>query len=610
MCGIAGYIGKGRPQIEFLYSSLKCLKHRGPDGSDLIDLNWAGLCHTRLALIAPGPNGAQPIESERSIIAFNGEIYNWKQLAKELEGDGVRASLNSDSKVLLHSIEVWGLEKTLKKLRGIFAFALIDKKSKSVKLVRDSAGTKPLYYLKHEGNTYFSSEIKSFMQFRFSVDIHQLHEYMTFQNFLGEGTIFENVFLVPAGSILHFDTSDAGPKKQIWENVVFTSGQNYSMFEATRKLETLIKQSIDRNLVADFPIGVFLSGGLDSSTIAQFSSEINRDTTSYTIGFKNESLVKIMNFNDEREVAKKIASFLKLENKTFEVSHEDMEREFDAICWAIEEPRVGQSYPNYFAAKLARKHGKAVLSGAGGDELFGGYPWRYRDTLNLQTLGKESQLTAYLQKWHRLGSFTEISQLLGLAETTHINQAKLKVEEILEQNSTNPNFYELQDLLYFEFKTFLHGLLLVDDKIAMSQGLEIRVPFLDQDLVNFAKNLPNDLRIKNEIRIKADHDLYQDNSTIEVDGKLVLRNLAREIQNPVSNLPKQGFTGPDESWFREESSEFIRERIFQPSSQLWNHIDYESSKKMVSEHLVGKKNHKSLIWSLLSLESLLRQFCN
>lgn len=128
MCGIAGYIGQGRPRIEFLYSSLKCLKHRGPDGSDLIDLNWAGLCHTRLALIAPGPNGAQPIESERSIIAFNGEIYNWKQLAKELEGDGVRASLNSDSKVLLHSIEVWGLEKTLKKLRGIFAFALIDKK--------------------------------------------------------------------------------------------------------------------------------------------------------------------------------------------------------------------------------------------------------------------------------------------------------------------------------------------------------------------------------------------------------------------------------------------------------------------------------------------------
>ena len=608
MCGIAGFIGRRESGIEFLYSSLECLKHRGPDGSDLVDLEWAGLCHTRLALITPGPDGSQPVEGGKTVVSFNGEIYNWKELAIELQKNGVRANLNSDSKVLVYSIEVWGLDLALEKLRGIFAFALLDKERRTLKLVRDSAGTKPLYYFQSEGSTFFSSEIKSFLKFGLKVDIEQLHDYMTFQNFLGDKTLFENVFLVPAGSILHFSSPSAPPAVQIWDEGLFTSPQNYSLDEATSELTSLMEKSIDRNLVADFPIGVFLSGGLDSSTIAQFSAKKKQNTLSYTIGFKSDLKGAITNFKDERNIAKIIATYLNIQNLDFEVSHDDMEREFDAICWAIEEPRVGQSYPNFFAARLARTQGKAVLSGAGGDELFGGYVWRYREALGVQAQGKDSQLSAYLGIWHRLGSFREISQILSISEVEHVRNAKAKIEAILEVNSRNLTSYELQDLLYFEYKTFLQGLLLVDDKIAMSQGLEIRVPFLDQDLVQFGKSLPNEMRIKLGSIVTPKKNTASIGPGNESEGKLLLRNLARQLKSPANNLPKQGFSGPDESWFRVESSEFVRSRIMESSSELWNYLDYKSSVKMVSEHLDGTRNNKSLIWSLLSLESVLRQF--
>jgi len=599
MCGIAGYLGDSQSAKEFLRNSIECLKHRGPDGEGLVDLHWAGISHVRLALVSPGPNGAQPMQGKEIILSFNGEIYNWREIGAQLRATGLREDLSSDSKVLLHSLEEWGLNATLHKLRGIFAFAYLDKKKKCLILARDAAGTKPLYYTNFNGTIYFSSEIKAFKNFGLAIDQEQIEEYLTFQNTISEKCIFKNVFLVPPGGYLEFGKSQMRPNQTIWAPGVFTANPAITESIAINKIEKLMEQAVERNLRADFPVGVFLSGGLDSSTLAMFAAKKNQYIRSYTIGFKQVNNIVNFNFTDERIHAIEIAKKLEIENFTAEIASTDMEKIFDELCWAIEEPRVGQSYPNFFAAKLAKQSDKAVISGTGGDELFGGYPWRYRETLALKSDGKSKQVDAYFAKWHRLGSTQDVSQLLGKQESNHVMSGKQKMFNLLEKNSTSNSLYNLQDLLYFEYKTFLQGLLIVDDKIAMSQGLEIRVPMLDQDLTNFAMQLPNNLRLKKTL---------QNPLKIEDDGKFLLRILAGKMNNPAQNLPKKGFSGPDEAWFRNESSTFIQNRLFDSNAILWEYLDFETGKKMVTQHLTGELNNRLLIWSLLSLESIFRQF--
>lgn len=602
MCGLAGYFGRVAEASTFLNESIRDLKHRGPDGDGVFEREWAGMSHCRLALISPGVAGAQPVETASHVLTFNGEIYNWKELAGELRKYRPNSDLSSDGKVLLNSIEVWGIDRALQKFRGIFAFALLDKVNRELFLARDSAGTKPLYYLLRDGVTYFSSEIKVFSKLGLDLDQEQLNEYLTFQNSIGEKCIFKDVFLVSAGSYLRFKNAEKLPSAKIWDPGFFTTESTSSEGENLDQLENLLEQALRRNLVGDFSIGMFLSSGLDSSTISILVSRLNRTAKTYTVGFTDNDSTLDMSFQDEREIAFQLSQSIGLDNFSLEISAIEMERDFDRLCWSIEEPRVGQSYPNYFASSLAREHDKSVLSGAGGDELFGGYPWRYRGVLSAKSLGKIAQLDEYFKIWHRLGTTDDISKLLGVSEQEHTQSGKSKMLNLLNLNSTHSNYFDLEDLLFFEYKTFLQGLLLVDDKIAMSHGLEIRVPFLDQDLVRFAQKLPNQHRTK----ILAEE---QNASKVkEVQGKKLLRDLADRIDNPVRNLPKVGFSGPDESWFRKESKTFVTERLLNPNSCVWDKLDYSVGIKLLNEHFDGTSNNRLLIWSLLSLESTLRQF--
>lgn len=596
MCGVAGFIGDANIGSAFLRSSITCLKHRGPDGEGQISLNWSGLSHVRLALISPGPEGSQPVEGERYIISFNGEIYNWREIAKELNLGGYDKTLKSDTQVLLHSIEVWGLIETLTKVRGIFAFALLDKLENSLLLVRDAAGTKPIYYTQKSTMTFFASEIKAFTEFNLNIDNSQLKEYLTFQNTLGSKTIFEGVFLVPQGSVLIFRNPDQEPELIEWDHGYFRSESELSAEKSLAHLEDLLVQAVRRSLVADASVGAFLSGGIDSTLISMIAHEENDELDYFTLGFSLNSQQPPQGFYDERIAASNLASHFKMRHHTSEIDPHMFEENFDAICWAVEEPRVGQSYPNYFATKFAASKVKAVLSGAGGDELFAGYPWRYASTLESAHLGKQAQLESYLKIWHRLGSVNTISRLIGSNAVEHRSNSINSMQVILEKNSQNKSKYELQDILYFEYKTFLNGLLIVDDKIAMSQGVEIRVPFLDQDVVRFAQNLPNQFRLGG----------LQKSSNLE--GKLLLRNLASKMQNPRAAAPKQGFTGPDESWFKNENRNFVKMRLLNRDAILWNHLDYETGSNLINEHFNGLKNHRSLIWSLISLESTFQKF--
>lgn len=610
MCGIAGYFGESEFSSKFLDESIICLSHRGPDGKGKYDLKWAGLSHTRLALFAPGLAGKQPFIGKKFAISFNGEIYNWRELAFELSKQGIRQFSNSDTETLLNCIENWGIKKTLENIRGIFVIAALDLLTESLLIIRDSAGTKPIYFTNYFGTTYFASEIKAFRRFGLQIDSDGLKEYLTFQNFFTQKTLFKNVYLAPAGAICEFKKGVSEPQITIWDPGIFTSNLEISEEEALEKLDFLLNQSVGRNLNSDFKVGGFLSGGIDSSMLAMAINSQKQGIDFFTLGFDNKNATILeMNF-DERSAATKFANQFNLRHHISEIGPGSLEKIFDQLCWSIEEPRVGQSYPNLFASIEAKKHVKACISGAGGDELFGGYPWRYQEVLEKSQFGKNFQLDAYLKVWHRLGSMRDIAELTRDTFTEHKYKATEGIKSVLNVNSTDSKRYNLEDLLYFEYKTFLHGLLLIEDKISMSQGLEIRVPFLDQDLVQFAQTLPNHLRVS---KLSHKFNKVNENKLDSIpkrnnNGKIILRLLAESWSNPLSRLPKQGFSGPDASWFRNESSNFVKSRLVNKSSPIWENINYDAAMKMVDSHLEGKENRRLLIWSLLSLDSIYRQF--
>ena len=381
MCGIAGFIGKRSNQDLFLKNAVQHLQSRGPDGHGILNLGWAGLAHTRLALIDLGEGGRQPRTSEYVSIAFNGEIYNWKVLRKDLETRGTKFDSDSDTEVLLKYIIQFGLSQTLSKVRGIFAFALLEEKTKKITLVRDRFGTKPLYYSISNGGLTFGSEM-SVLEAELSVSKESLEEYLTFQNFTGSKTLFRNIHLLEPGVTLEFNLSSPNPVFTKWTDVTQLQENTNDYQENLEITESLFVTSITRNLSADVPIGTFLSGGIDSGLIAIFASKQEKSINTFSIGFEVSQLAPEFKSLDELPAAQALAKQLGINSFDLILGESDMWNSLSTVASALEEPRVGQSYPNYYASGIAAKRNKAVMAGTGGDEFFGGYPWRYEAALN------------------------------------------------------------------------------------------------------------------------------------------------------------------------------------------------------------------------------------
>ena len=291
-----------------------------------------------------------------------------------------------------------------------------------------------------------------------------------------------------------------------------------------------------------------------------------------------------------------------------------MERCLDTVVQAIEEPRVGQSYPNYYGARLASKFVKVVLSGAGGDELFGGYPWRYY--IGSDSKNFEEYVDSYYAYWHRLVSNTQLKQLFAPIWNEVGDVWTRDIFRDVFANHANelatPQDY-VNHSLYFEAKTFLHGLFVVEDKLSMANSLETRVPFMDNDLVDFAMTCPVGLKVKNlfnrprldENQIGNKKETYFQQTS---DGKSILREVMSDIiPSSITDGKKRGFSSPDSSWFKGESSMFVRERLLAPSSYLAKQFDEHTLQELVEAHLTGDENRRLLIWSLLTHESLLRR---
>jgi asparagine synthase (glutamine-hydrolysing) len=623
MCGIAGLINfDGAPVSPVILKKMTdAIAHRGPDGEgQWVDRN-VGLGHRRLAIIDLSPAGHQPMVSSdhRYVITYNGEIYNYRELRADLEAEGFRFRSQSDTEVLLCAISVWGT-KALDQLNGMFAFALWDKQEQKLLLARDRYGIKPLYYSATSNTLAFGSEQKAILvqpEFVRRLDKEALLEYFTFQNIFTDKTLLQGVKMFPAGHYGVLDLSKPNHGLQLTQYWDFDFREPSGKIDKQayhEELDRLFRQAVNRQLVTDVELGSYLSGGMDSGSITAIAAQSYRYMKTFTCGFDLTSASGLELGFDERSKAEYMSYCFKTEHYEMVLKSGDMERVLPKLAWHLEEPRVGQSYPNYYAAQLASKFVKVVLSGAGGDELFGGYPWRYyRAVVNDDF---DHYIDKYYQFWQRLLPNTEIQQVFAPIwnEVKHVWTRDI-FRDVFRHHSDNlytPEDY-INHSLYFEAKTFLHGLLVVEDKLSMAHGLESRVPFLDNDLVEFAMHCPVALKLNNldgVVRINENEPGSKGAKYFSRtrDGKQILRDVMnRNIPGDVAKAEKQGFSGPDASWFKGESIDFVRRTLLDGGARIYEILDRQTVKRLVEQHLNGEQNRRLLIWSLLNVEKCLTQ---
>jgi asparagine synthase (glutamine-hydrolysing) len=619
MCGISGLINlNGAPVSPVVLKKMTdAIAHRGPDGEGHWIEGGVGLGHRRLSIIDLSPAGHQPMISidHRYVLSYNGEIYNYRELRAELEAAGFWFRSKTDSEVVLHALAHWGADALLR-FNGMFALALWDRKARTLLLARDRYGIKPLYYAQ-QGNTFaFGSEQKAITavpDFARKLDKQAMLEYFTFQNIFTDRTLLQDVHLLPAGHHAKLDLAAKTPelkRVQYWDYRFREPDHAARKEEYLEELDRLFRQAVSRQLVSDVELGAYLSGGMDSGSITAIAAQSFPNLKTFTCGFDLSSASGIELAFDERSKAEAMSARFKTEHYEMVLKAGDMERCLPQLAWHLEEPRVGQSYPNYYAAKLASKFVKVVLSGSGGDELFGGYPWRYYRAATSQNF--EHYIDQYYLYWQRLADNRQLKQMFA--------PVRAEIEGVWTRDifrdvfATHDNVLDRPEdytnhSLYFEAKTFLHGLFVLEDKLSMAHSLESRVPFMDNDLVDFAMQCPVNLKLNNlaeVLRINENEpgdkrgQFFQKTN----DGKQILRDMmSRYIPSHITKAEKQGFSSPDASWFKGESIDFVKRTLLNGHARLYDVLDRQVVTSLVEEHLRGEQNRRLLIWSLLNVET-------
>lgn len=617
MCGIVGIfnINHESPDRAVLKRMTDAIAHRGPDGEGHYLEAGLGLGHRRLAIIDLSEQAKQPMSNEDGTVwfAYNGEIYNHRELRSELEKKGHHFRSKTDSEVIVHGYEEEGID-FVKRLNGMFAFALWDRKKETLFLVRDRYGIKPLYYFFDGKTLVFASEIKAILKHpdvSVAVNHDALNEYFTFQNLFNYHTLFKDIFLVPQANVMTFRRGQTTLDRRSYWDFNFTDRDcKMSEAEAQEQTLSLLKRAIERQLVADVPVGSYLSGGMDSGSIVAVASQKIPRLATFTCGFDmSETTGHEANF-DERKDAELIASHFKTEHYEQVVNVTDVEWALPRVIRHLEDLRLGMSYPNYYISRLSSKFVKVCLSGAGGDELFGGYPWRYYRSF--RSVDRQAFFSEYYKSWQRLVA-DEDKESFFAPETWGQTQNR-RTDGILERVftfNTDLKYDRPEDhianSLYFESKTFLHGIFLVQDKLSMAHGLEERVPFLDNDLVDFAQKIPIKYKLKNLKEMKRlDEDALDKTKRyfqLTDDGKNCLRQaLSSLLPASIINRPKQGFSAPDESWYRGEGIQYVKRILHDKKAVYREFIQPVAVDRILNEHCEQNINHRLLIWSLLCFE--------
>lgn len=620
MCGIAGILEfNDRPaDVRAVEKMATAVAHRGPDGNATFVDGACALGHRRLAVIDLSESAGQPMvdATGRFVIIYNGEIYNFRDLRRELDRAGVVFRTQSDTEVLVNAFANWGLG-CLPRLNGMFAFAIWDRVERRLTLARDRYGTKPLYYAVTPSSLLFGSEIKAILanpQLSCRLDREGLVEYLTFQNFFSDRTLFAGMRLLPAGCSLTIDGSGQIPSPVRFWDFDFRETITADADECVEELDRLFRQAVQRQLVSDVEVGAYLSGGIDSGAITALASSQVENLKTFTCGFDLSSASGLELAFDERVLSERVSSRFKTEHYEMVLKAGDMQRAIPKLVWHLEEPRVGQSYPNFYIAQLASKFVKVALAGSGGDELFAGYPWRYYRALH--SLDFEDYVDRYYGFWQRLLPADSAAAVFApiWSDVKHVSTRDIFRGVFPKKSAPSTPTDYVNQSLYFEAKTFLHGLLVMEDKLSMAHGLETRVPFLDNDLVDFAQHLPLKLKLAN---LSAAPTLDENEPGPKAakyysqtrDGKMVLRKLmARYLPAAIVDGEKQGFSAPDASWFKGESIDYVRHTLLEGRPRLFDYLSRSEIQPLVMDHLEGRHNRRLLIWSLLNLQQWLKTF--
>lgn len=601
--------------MHHLRNMADAIAHRGPDNDGYFIDKGIALAHRRLSILDTSARGNQPMTSKdgRWTIVFNGCIYNFLELKQELKAKGHSFVSSSDTEVISEGLSAEGTS-FFERLNGMFAIAAWQHEEQAIYLSRDRFGVKPLYYWFDGKQLVFSSEIKAILKhpdYRIKVNLAALNEYFSFQNLFSYHTLFDGITMLPAANTVRIDAQTKSIPHHAWWDYDFTRpDEGMTMEFAVSETERLFQQAVSRQMIADVPVGCYLSGGMDSGSIAASASkQVNRLAT-FTCGFDMSSVTGVEANYDERRDAEAMANYCKTEHYEQVINAGDIRWSLPRVVWHLEDLRVGMSYPNFYISRLASKFVKVCLQGTGGDELFGGYPWRYYRVF--QSMDSQSFFSNYYGFWQRLVKDEDKAELFQphVFEQIDIDQPRRVFERVFTFNDhlryDTPEDH-ISNSLYFEAKTFLPGLLIVGDKLAMAHGLEERFPFLDNDLVNFAQKIPVKFKLGNLEKMKRIDENMEKKRQIAYqefdDGKNVLRKaMMNTLPDAIINRKKQGFSAPDESWYRGENADYVRELLLGKNTAMSEFINPEFVRRIVHEHIDQHINHRLLIWSLMSFE--------
>ncbi len=596
MCGFVGFVSKANNKKYILKDMLDTIIHRGPDQTGEFINEDVALGFRRLSIIDV-THGAQPLFNEDKSIAlvFNGEIYNYKDLREELIQRGHIFKTDTDSEVLVHSYEEYK-EDMVQKLRGMFAFVIFDTKNKKLFGARDHFGIKPFYYTsflgKDEKSFLFGSEIKSFLKhpdFVKELNKDALKPYLTFQYSVLNETFFKGVFKLPPAHYFTYE-NEKMEIKRYWD-VNFDEKEN-TLENYINEVKHIVNQSVEVHKNSEVPLGSFLSGGVDSSYI----TSVLMPQKTFSVGFEQDK------FN-ESNLAKDLSNMLEIENLSKIINAEECFNKLDCIQYHMDEPQANpSSIPLYFLSELAREHVTVVLSGEGADELFGGYEW-YDETSVMKKYKKVPKplrkLLAKLVKnkpyfkgkmlMIKGGSDVE-DYFIGQAFVFEEDEAKDILNKEYSQSPsikdiTKPIYEKVKDKddltkkQYLDLNLWLPGdILLKADKMSMAHSLELRVPFLDKEVMKVAQDIPRDYRVNDE------------------NTKYVLRKAANEVlPDEWAKREKKGFPVPIREWLKEEKYHRIVKESFE-SDYAREFFDTTKIIKLLDNHYNGNENNARKIW--------------
>ena len=592
MCGIAGFAEKNNADKETLEKIMDAIIHRGPDGSGEYVDDTVALGHRRLSIIDL-EGGKQPMENEDGtmVCIFNGEIYNYQPLRQQLQEQGHVFSTHSDTEVLLHGYEEWG-EGMLNKLRGMFSFAIWDKKEQTLFCARDFFGIKPFYYYEKDGLLLFGSEIKSFLQhpkFEKKLNRSQLELYLTFQYSPGENTFFEGVKkLLPAHCLTWKDGKVS--IRRYWQPE-FEPQQGKTLEQWEIEIENAMKDSVAAHKISDVEVGSFLSSGVDSSYMACLAKV---DKT-FTVGFANKQY-------DETSYAQEFSQHIGVKNTAYRITPEEYWENLSKIQYHMDEPLAdAASVALYFVNREAAKQVKVCLSGEGADEFFGGYniykePFTvsWYDKIPLPIRRGIGAIAEMLPPIHGVNFLVRRSRPLSERYIGNTNlfterqkkkllkqySGKVKPVDLAKPYFNHPsNGDAVTRMQYTDLHLWMVGdILLKADKMSMANSLELRVPFLDKEVFEVARKIPTEFRANRE------------------NTKIAMRGAAlRSIPQKTADKKKLGFPVPVRAWLREEQYAGVVRKFFQ-SPQAEEFFDTAALEKMLSDHISGKRDNWRQIW--------------